>query len=125
MATSKLIQVQERVQSSKYISRLMGNRSLIVTVSSTSQSNLEVKLKRDIVPSFAGLAPPEQIFCTYISQNRIHAIEDSVLFAPQLYRLQKSIILSEPVSGLFKPARKYNKASTTRASDGGQKYVDK
>ena len=103
----------------------MGNRSLIVTVSSTSQSNLEVKLKRDIVPSFAGLAPPEQIFCTYISQNRIHAIEDSVLFAPQLYRLQKSIILSEPVSGLFKPARKYDKASMTRASDGGQKYVDK
>jgi hypothetical protein len=103
----------------------MGNRSLIVTVSSTSQSNLEVKLQRDIVPSFAGSAPPEQIFCTYISQNRIHAIEDSVLFAPQLYRLQKSIILSEPVSGLFKPTRRYDKASTMRASGGGQKYVDK
>lgn len=81
----------------------MGNHSLIITVSSTNQSNLEAKLQNEIIPSLAGLVSRDELFCSYISQNRIHALEDSVLFAPQLYRLQKSIVLSEPAANLFKP----------------------
>ena len=61
---------------------MIGNRFLVVVVSSTSSSNLDVKLKSQIVPSLSKFAPQEEFLCSYISQNRIHAIEDTVIFAP-------------------------------------------
>ena len=33
----------------------------------------------------------------YISDNKMLALEDSLTFFPQLFRLTKSIIMSEPV----------------------------
>jgi len=37
----------------------------------------------------------------YVSQRKIHALEDSILFAPYLFSLHKSIFMSAPVQGLF------------------------
>ena len=37
----------------------------------------------------------------HISANKVEAAEDAVTFAPQLFRLQKSVILSEPSEALF------------------------
>lgn len=33
----------------------------------------------------------------YISDNKIMAIEDCITFFPQLFRLTKSVIVSEPI----------------------------
>lgn len=38
---------------------------------------------------------------TYLSSRKVEALEDSLLLARYLYRLQKSIIISEPSDSLF------------------------
>jgi len=37
----------------------------------------------------------------YFSQNKIHALEDCVQFVPHLFRLSKSIMVSEPLELLM------------------------
>lgn len=44
-------------------------------------------MKREIIPAYKGLSDPEEIKAVYLSQNKIEAMEDTVTFAPQLYRL--------------------------------------
>ena len=38
---------------------------------------------------------------TYLSSRKVEALEDSLLLAPYLFKLQKSIIISEPTDSLF------------------------
>lgn len=62
-----MTKLMNTIQQCKQVSRMIGNRFLVVVVSSTSSSNLDIKLKNQIVPSFSKLAPQEEIICTYIS----------------------------------------------------------
>jgi hypothetical protein len=39
----------------------------------------------------------------YMSQKKVDGIEDSLVVAPYLYKLQKSILLSEPTESMFNP----------------------
>ena len=48
-----------------------------------------------------------------------------MIFAPQLYRLQKSIILSEPTTGLFKQESKPKRVPVSRETEHGERYGDK
>lgn len=34
---------------------------------------------------------------SYLSSNKVKAFEDCIMFSPQLFRLQKSIVIAEPV----------------------------
>ena len=70
---------------------------LIMVVSSSSQKNIGTKLKEFKVSH----GRDEVLRLAHISASKIEAAEDAVTFAPQLFRLQKSIILSEPSEALF------------------------
>jgi hypothetical protein len=37
----------------------------------------------------------------YASTDTVQAFEDTVLFAPQLYKLMKATIMTEPISNFF------------------------
>lgn len=83
------------------IGKMLVAQYLIVILGSTSNQNLEKKMKSQIIPSFFELAPENDITITYSSGNKIESMEDTLVFAPQLYRLQKSVLLTEPLQSLF------------------------
>ena len=41
--------------------------------------------------------PADEIPLLYLSQNKVLAFEDCIQFTPQLFRLTKSIVVSEPL----------------------------
>lgn len=47
--------------------------------------------------------------CLYFSQNKIQALEDCIQFVPHLFRLSKSIMVSEPLARMNEP--RFNKDS--------------
>ena len=39
----------------------------------------------------------DEAILLYCSDNKVKAMEDSIQFSPELFRVQKSIIVSEPI----------------------------
>jgi hypothetical protein len=96
-----LPQLLSTIQASSELARMLVQPYLVMVVSSASQQNLGPRLRKELVPSFQKLAQAEVLSLAYISGSKIDAVEDAVTFAPQLFRLQKSVILSEPSEPLF------------------------
>jgi len=90
----QMINTMER---SPDLGKMLVSKYLIVILGSTASQNLEKKMKTQIIPSFFELVPEEDITITYSSNCKTESMEDTLLFAPQLYRLQKSVILTEPL----------------------------
>lgn len=63
-------------------------------LSSTTYQNLYKKLKQILRES---TVPDEEIPLLYTSQNKLTAFEDCIAFCPNLFRLTKSIVVSEPL----------------------------
>ena len=70
------------------------------------------------------MIPEEEIPLLYLSQNKVLAFEDCIQFTPQLFRLTKSIVVSEPLFS-FKELLKqrlgsdaYNVSSSRKAAQG-------
>lgn len=59
------------------------------------------RLVKDLWPSFQRLEVGSALKLVYSSTNKVEAVEDAVLFAPQLFRLQKAVLLSEPLETLY------------------------
>ena len=87
----------------KEIAQMLIQNHLVVVIGSSSQQNLASKVKKEILPSFQSMVSKEEGFkLIYLSENKMHSIEDTVMFSPSLYKLQKSVILSEPSESMFK-----------------------
>ncbi len=41
--------------------------------------------------------PPEEMPLLYLSETRTSSLEDSIIFFPSLFKLKKSIVVSEPL----------------------------
>ena len=65
-----------------------------MVLSSSTYQNLYKKIKQIMKES---TVPVEEIPLLYMSQNKILAFEDCIQFTPQLFRLTKSIVVSEPL----------------------------
>ena len=66
---------------------------MLVLNSSTSQglqSKLQGLLKGSQVSD-------EEAVLLYASDNKVKALEDCIMFSPELFRISKSIIVSEPI----------------------------
>lgn len=103
-----LSQLMATIQSSKEISSMLVQPYLLLVVSSASQQNLGPRLRTELLPSFQKLFHGSEnaepvLRLAYLSGSKIEAVEDAVTFAPRLFRLQKSIILSEPSESPFAP----------------------
>lgn len=53
----------------------------------------------------------------YFSQNKVHALEDCVQFVPHIFRLSKSIMVSEPLEPFF--------AGLSKNTFGRQTYLSR
>ena len=51
-----------------------------------------------VLPKVQVFLPPEEMPLLYLSDTRTASIEDCIHFFPNLFRLTKSVIVSEPVS---------------------------
>jgi hypothetical protein len=80
---------------------MLVNPYLVMVVSSATQKELGPKLQKELIPSFEKMGRTKILKIAHISENKVEAAEDAVTFAPQLFRLQKSVILSEPSEPLF------------------------
>ena len=89
------------VQRSPDVRKMLLNRYLIVVLGSAVHLNIDKKLRKDLVPDFQELVDKDEMKVIHVSQRKIEAMEDSVLFAPYLYRLQKSVVVTEPADSLF------------------------
>lgn len=89
------------LQRSPDVRKLLLNRYLIIVVSSTVHHNVDKKMRDDVLPDYFDVVGKDDVRLAHVSQRKIEAMEDSVLFAPYLYRLQKSIIVTEPADSLF------------------------
>ena len=76
-------------------------------------------MRKELVPSFQQLGPEPLLSLVYLSASKIEAVEDAVTFAPRLFRLQKSIILSEPSQPLFAPSTAGTGTAAQQASSAG------
>lgn len=114
-----LTQLTRTIQASKELARLLVQPHLILVVSSASQQNLGDRMRKELVPSFQQLGPEPLLSLVYLSASKIEAVEDAVTFAPQLFRLQKSIILSEPSQPLFAPSTAGTGTAAQQASSAG------
>lgn len=76
---------------------------LLVVVGSAAERNISARLRKELLPSFQKLEGGAALKLAHLSASRVEAAEDTVTFAPQLFRLQKSVMLSEPLEPLFTP----------------------
>ena len=67
---------------------------MFFVLSSATYQNLHKKLKQVLRESSV---PDNEIDLLYTSQNKITAFEDCIAFTPNLFRLTKSIVVSEPL----------------------------
>ena len=77
---------------------LCAHQVVFLTLNSSTYQNLFSIIKNAIV---AAKINEDQIPLIYISENKIKAFEDCINFCPQLFRLTKSIVVSEPLHGLL------------------------
>ena len=115
------MQVAASMDRSVHLRELVTNQYVILTLSSVCHQNLEAKMKDEMLPGYYKLIAGHNlnhrsIKTTYLSGSTIESFEDTVLFAPQLYKLQKSTILAEPIESFFTRAG--------AASSGAQKPGD-
>jgi len=62
------------------------------------------------------LLPKEEIPMVYLSPNKVKAFEDCINFAPGLFRLSKSIVISEPIMSFMDHLQSRFGASHYRSS---------
>ena len=82
------------LDSNPLLRELIENELLLVVINSSTsiglQSSLTTCLKHSPVTS-------DDAILLYCSNNKVKAMEDSIQFSPELFRVQKSIIVSEPI----------------------------
>ena len=74
----------------KTLQQLIANEIAFVVLSSSTNQNLSGSVKK-VFASY------NEIQLLYYSQNRIQALSDCVNFVPNLFKLCKSIVVSEPL----------------------------
>ena len=62
--------------------------------------------------------PEDEIPLLYLSQNKILAFEDCIQFTPELFRLTKSIVVSEPLISFKELLRQRLGSSAYEAPSG-------
>lgn len=77
------------------------NRFVIVVVGSTSLGNLSQIMKAKVGKRLHEMVSRDQLKLIYSSRAKADALEDTLVFSPQLFKLNKSVILAEPVAGIF------------------------
>lgn len=73
---------------------LCENELLLVVLNSSNTQGLQAKLSGILKHSPVST---DEAVLLYNSDNKVKAMEDCIQFSPELFRVQKSIIVSEPI----------------------------
>ena len=102
------------------LKELIENELLLVVLNSSTsiglQASLTTCLKHSPVTS-------DDAILLYCSDNKVKAMEDSIQFSPELFRVQKSIIVSEPIV-TFQEMIKMQLAAEGRYIDSARSDAD-
>ena len=89
------------IEASPQLKKLFTKRYCILVIGSVVHNFIDKLLKTELIPAFLRYQDPGQMSLCYLSNSKVEAMEDSLLLAPYLFRLQKSIIVTEPSDSLF------------------------
>ena len=80
------------------LTELITKETILIAASSSVYQNLSDQLKKVILPKVSMFLPPDEMPLLYLSEGKLSSLEDSILFFPSLFRLTKSIVVSEPLT---------------------------
>lgn len=90
------------------LGRLLRERHVVLVVGSTHVNRIPRLLKEELLPTFFRQLQRGQLALSYISGPKVDGMEDTLLLASYLYKLQKSIVISEPSDSFFDSVRRTN-----------------
>jgi hypothetical protein len=70
---------------------------VLLAIGSATYQGLENKIKSQVMQKIKVFLPPEEMPLLYLSETRTSSLEDSIIFFPSLFKLTKSIVVSEPL----------------------------
>ena len=82
------------LDSNPLLKELCENELLLVVLNSSTSQGLQLTLSNILRHS---PVTDDEAILLYCSDNKVKAMEDSIQFSPELFRVQKSIIVSEPI----------------------------
>eukprot|EP00347_Sterkiella_histriomuscorum_P005365 403356888 len=91
---SQELYLTQQVESNPLLRELITKEVLILALGSATFQNLDSKLK-SIMVKVQQFVPPYEMPMLYLSDNKILALEDSITFFPSLFRMTKSIVITE------------------------------
>lgn len=78
----------DTVRTDKEIFQFLQNKYILIVIGSIVHYDIDKKLKNKIMPNFFQIKENyNALKLTYISQRKVEAMEDSLLFAPHLFKL--------------------------------------
>lgn len=70
---------------------------ILLAVGSSTFQNLQQRLQQQVMSKVIKFLPNHEMPLLYISENKILALEDCINFFPSMFKLVKSIVVSEPL----------------------------
>ncbi|CDW75782.1 UNKNOWN [Stylonychia lemnae] len=88
----------QQIEGNPLLRELVTKDALIVALGSTTFQNLENKIRLQMMNKIVQFIPNHELPLLYLSENKIQALEDSITFFPGLFKLTKSIVITEPLT---------------------------
>ena len=81
------------LETNPLLKEICENELLILVLNSSTSQSLQSKLYNILHRSSV---TSDEAVLLYASDNKVKAMEDCIMFSPELFKLSKSIIVSEP-----------------------------
>jgi hypothetical protein len=88
----------QQIEKDPLLHELITKEVIIMAISSTTYQNFADQIKRQVMRKIQAFLPPHEMPLLYISESKVISMEDCMVFFPALFRLTKSIVVSEPAS---------------------------
>jgi hypothetical protein len=91
----KDIALAESIGKDLVLQELIAKETLLLAVSSSTFQNLPNHVTKNLLPKTQLFIPTAEMPLLCFSDGKVNAIEDCIMFFPSLFKLNKSIVLSE------------------------------
>lgn len=88
----------QQIERDPLLHELITKEVLVMAISSSTYQNLAGQIKKQVMKKIQAFLPPYEMPLLYMSESKVISIEDCMIFFPQLFKLTKSIVVSEPAS---------------------------
>jgi hypothetical protein len=92
-------QLEKQIERNPFIKTVTTKEVFMIACSSNTFQNLAKRLA-SLEVKIRTYIKPEELRMIYVSANKVQAMEDTLAFFPSLYRLTKSVVVTEPIKDL-------------------------